>query len=308
MLSDTWANIILFPIIIGMYVLPFVYIWWRYAVRVQYGIITLNNGREYHYRVGNNMPTFGAGRFHGVEITLPKDFPHIYMDSLVGGGRHSRFSLDPSQVIHLEGDFSRYYRVYVPKRYEAIALSILSPDVMASLVDYAKEFDVEIYKDRLRIVSHRRSYKKPARQQQLLAAAIEVLAEIDHRIQSWTARNESQSFQQDLQVYPLSGFRIGRYNVPYMWLLWIVLMFPVWWALLYQAQELRAQGRHDEAIHSTLLGLGVTVGSIVLLMIVSARLTRFRTRRQLSTFDNAFLAETLGESSEHEHASRPAKK
>lgn len=60
-----------------------------------------------------------------------------------------------SQRLRLEGDFDRYFAVYVPPGYERDALELLTPDVMACLIDHGRHWDVEIVDDRLIVASHR---------------------------------------------------------------------------------------------------------------------------------------------------------
>ncbi len=44
----------------------------------------------------------------------------------------------------LEGDFNKYFKLSVPKGYEVKALEVFTPDVMATLIDKCKFFNVEI--------------------------------------------------------------------------------------------------------------------------------------------------------------------
>lgn len=57
-----------------------------------------------------------------------------------------------AQRLGLEGDFDRYFRLYVPEGYERDALHVLTPDLMALLIDQAgtgAAFDVEVVDDRI---------------------------------------------------------------------------------------------------------------------------------------------------------------
>lgn len=46
--------------------------------------------------------------------------------------------------VHLEGDFNKYFTLSVPRGYEIEALEVFTPDVMAELIDKAKQFSLEI--------------------------------------------------------------------------------------------------------------------------------------------------------------------
>ena len=52
-----------------------------------------------------------------------------------------------SQRISLEGDFDKYFTLYAPKQYEIDVRYILTPDVMAALVDQSSLFDIELVDD-----------------------------------------------------------------------------------------------------------------------------------------------------------------
>ncbi|MBK0419714.1 hypothetical protein JD276_11780 [Leucobacter sp. CSA1] len=85
------------------------------------------------------------------EFRLPAALPHLLL--VRRGFRAPTFSAfsapDRGQRMKLEGDFNRYFDVYCPRGYERDALYLLTPDVMAALIDGAREFDVEIIDDRL---------------------------------------------------------------------------------------------------------------------------------------------------------------
>jgi hypothetical protein len=53
----------------------------------------------------------------------------------------------------LEGNFNNYFTLYAPKAYERDALYVFTPDVMAAMVDYGQEYDIEIVDDELFIYS-----------------------------------------------------------------------------------------------------------------------------------------------------------
>ncbi len=176
--------------------------------------IELPNGHSYEYRIGTGLKLYDkrGGSFNGIEVYLPKEMPHIYLDSLRGGGYQVRFLIDPEQKIVLEGNFNSFYNVFVPNEYRALALSILSPDVMVTLQDHATYFDVELYGDRLRIITDRHVKRTPAGQAALLLVATKVLGEIDHRLASWSKTDSNQATTHDLRLYPQRGYRVaGRY-------------------------------------------------------------------------------------------------
>ncbi len=103
---------------------------------------TLPDGHTYTFSIGDNLQRFRSHyglspTFYGMTITLPKQFPHLYLDSSKGGGRQMRYSISSSQRISLEGDFDKYFRLYAAHGAETLALSIITPDVMEALMSVA---------------------------------------------------------------------------------------------------------------------------------------------------------------------------
>lgn len=100
---------------------------------------------------------FGTG-LHGrpvtygyLAVTLPCALPHLYLDALANGRSPGDrpTSVDRRQRLSLEGDFDRHFATFVPGGYGTDALYVLTPDVMAALIDDAAGFDVEIVDDRV---------------------------------------------------------------------------------------------------------------------------------------------------------------
>ncbi len=110
--------------------------------------------------IGNYIYSTGSGknsRTHNwgyVKVRLVRRLPHMILDA-----RSNNFwkfsnlsdSFDRSQVLSLEGDFDKYFTLYVPKQYERDALYVFTPDVMAAMIDHGKHYDIEIVDDELYI-------------------------------------------------------------------------------------------------------------------------------------------------------------
>ena len=64
-----------------------------------------------------------------------------------------------SQRISLEGNFDRFFTTYAPEGFHRDALEVLTPDVMALLIDHAGDWDVELIDDVVYIVSPRHQAK-----------------------------------------------------------------------------------------------------------------------------------------------------
>lgn len=117
-----------------------------------------------HFAVGNwsvgnlsylkQLPRGGAEQhlWAYVDVSLPRRFPHIVLDSLSNNGLRGRELENPYNgqgAITLEGDFSRHFRLTCPPGYERDALYLLTPDLMAVLIDEGADFDLEIIDDRM---------------------------------------------------------------------------------------------------------------------------------------------------------------
>ncbi|KAA9149479.1 hypothetical protein F6B41_04585 [Microbacterium lushaniae] len=89
--------------------------------------------------------------WHYIAVALPAPLPHLILDASSNNRRGSDLPVDVarSQRLSLEGDFDRWFHVYSPTAYGADALYVLTPDVMAALIDEASGYNVEIVDDAL---------------------------------------------------------------------------------------------------------------------------------------------------------------
>jgi len=91
------------------------------------------------------------------QVTLPKRLPHIFLATKSGTGTSLKTNFlshfDDDQRIGLEGNFNKRFIVYTHRRTTTDALSILAPNVMATLLDRNKDFNVEIVGDQLFLYS-----------------------------------------------------------------------------------------------------------------------------------------------------------
>lgn len=104
---------------------------------------------------GNYRYTTGSGKnktthsWGYVAVKLDVPLPNIVLDALgnngLGSNLPSTFSKD--QRLSLEGDFDRHFTLYCPSGYEADALYLFTPDIMARFIDHAAQLDVEIVDD-----------------------------------------------------------------------------------------------------------------------------------------------------------------
>lgn len=112
---------------------------------------------QYTVGYGKNETTV---RWGYMVLQLDRKLPHIVLDSKQNNA--SIFSASMSnlpvtfrgtQKLSLEGDFDKYFTLYCPQDYERDALYVLTPDLMALLIDNASPFDVEIVDDLMFVYS-----------------------------------------------------------------------------------------------------------------------------------------------------------
>jgi hypothetical protein len=100
------------------------------------------------YRTGSGKNE-STHRWGYVAVKLSTPLPNIVLDAVGNNGLFGSLpaALDGSQRLSLEGDFDRTFTLYCPSGYEADALYLFTPDIMARFVDHAAALDVEIVDD-----------------------------------------------------------------------------------------------------------------------------------------------------------------
>jgi hypothetical protein len=112
----------------------------------------------FHFVAGDNMRTLGRDpAFSFLRVKLPRPVPHLVLISTARRRFHGYSSVGlsfaESQRVRLEGDFDRTFSAYAPDGYGADARYVLTPDLMARLVDNASTFDLEFVDDALYVYS-----------------------------------------------------------------------------------------------------------------------------------------------------------
>ena len=147
--------------------------------RVALDHLTTSSGR--FMDLGNFRWITGSGKSQQTHtwgflaLSLDRNMPNIVLDSKANNsifGSNLPTSLDRRQILHLEGDFDRYFTLYCPAQYEQDALYIFTPDLMALLIDEAAPFDVELVDDWMFVYSsHPFTMTDPAVLQRLVTIA-----------------------------------------------------------------------------------------------------------------------------------------
>ncbi|MGP6171238.1 hypothetical protein ACTU6U_05630 [Microbacterium sp. A196] len=92
-----------------------------------------------------------SGSWQYIALHLHAPLPHMLLESQAGKSlaRMLPVHISGYQTLSLEGDFDRWFRLFVPAGYERDALFLLPPDVMAALIDHAPAFSMETIADRM---------------------------------------------------------------------------------------------------------------------------------------------------------------
>ncbi len=134
---------------------------------------------QYTVQSGKNSTTY---RWGYVAVKLDVPLPNIVLDATGNNafGTNLPASFDRHQRLSLEGDFDRFFTLYCPAGYEADALYLFTPDIMARFIDNAAELDVEIVDDWLFLYTRRRvSTLDPATWAWLFGAVGALLVKFD---------------------------------------------------------------------------------------------------------------------------------
>lgn len=101
---------------------------------------------QYTVRHGKSSTTY---RWGYVAVKLDVPLPNIVLDAIGNNGFGSNLpaSFQRAQRLSLEGDFDQHFTLYCPAGYEADALYLFTPDIMARFIDHAAQLDVEIVDD-----------------------------------------------------------------------------------------------------------------------------------------------------------------
>ena len=116
---------------------------------------------------------------------LPRKVPHIILKNRksrvipLTGARHGNATLT------LEGDYAEQFTLVVPKNYERDALYIFTPDVIATIYDFAADAEIELVDDQLFLYTRdRKIFTRPDKMMALFA----VLRQLNRRFHKQTKR------------------------------------------------------------------------------------------------------------------------
>lgn len=139
-------------------------------VRLQSGDFTVKDV-TYSYVYGDRMNIAGE-KMHGVQVSLPAVLPHIFIDLHRNDGTWGlQRSFNDIKKYDLEGDFGTETTVYANLVDKLEVLSVLQPNVMSTILDKAKDYDIEIIENKLMLYSRKKIFYKQSEVARIIAAA-----------------------------------------------------------------------------------------------------------------------------------------
>lgn len=122
-----------------------------------------------------------------MRLTLPRHLPHMVIDCEIESDSNGLSSLpitfDSSQKVELEGDFHKYFNLYVPDKYGVSALSIIAPDAMEALMRMKSLCDIEIIENQIYFYWPETDLKRDS-YEKVFATVEEVMREIGDKLKS----------------------------------------------------------------------------------------------------------------------------
>jgi len=141
--------------------------------------------------------TTGHGRssqtheFTVAATDLPKQVPHMVLRAKKGD-TDLRDDMADSETLKLEGDFNDYFRLQVEDGQEVDVLTVITPDIMQTLVDYSQGEDIEMFGQRLYFIV-RDDKRDPDSVKQLVRSVIELSEQLKENIRLATPQKVSQA-------------------------------------------------------------------------------------------------------------------
>ncbi len=146
---------------------------WQFWVKPEIAIENLTGSiykhgdkKEINYKIASQLDNFsfdiyeysyveGSGKSRTnyqlliMDIPIERQWPHIIIDSFLESGYLGSalpFDIEmmEMQEFKLEGDFYKYFSVFAPKGTQIETLSMITPDVMQSLMNSVAKGDIEI--------------------------------------------------------------------------------------------------------------------------------------------------------------------
>lgn len=204
-------------------------------------IFTLGHSRHYTtvvsgkyknlpFEMGNFFCTIGSGRssklikFGVVAIELTRALPHVLLDAKANNwlGFSNLPAFSSSQLLTLEGNFNKYFDLYVPKGYERDALYFITPELMVLLIDLGAQFDIEIIDNRLYMYGSKEfTFEKT----ETIRTVFQLIDVLGGEVQENTRRYADARIPRSANVIAQPGKRLKRSGV------WVIAGLLLLWIM-----------------------------------------------------------------------------
>ena len=139
--------------------------------------------------------------FTYAKVTLGQNLPHITIDSRSAG--LPTFSLGQTLYSTESSEFNRLFKLYLDQSHARAGLKILSPDVMAILIDHFAHCDIEIRDNTIAFLTNARDLTDPYNLQDLLEMTAALTHELSYQVRSPVAQG---ALPQDIaSIKPLTA-------------------------------------------------------------------------------------------------------
>lgn len=152
-----------------------------------------------------------------IVVELNKLFPQLVLDS----NKNDKFfmkvrsaTIDTRQKINLEANFPKYFDFYAPQGINTNSLTVLAPNFMQTLIDSSATFDVEIFGNRLFILTQDPLYSERVMNEALQALKVQ-LTYMNRLEASWNYQPVSPPFDvlKQTTVSNFYALKIGPFRV-----------------------------------------------------------------------------------------------
>jgi hypothetical protein len=130
-----------------------------------------------------------------------------------------------NQMMSLEGDFDKHFQLYAPTDYSRDALYVITPDLMALLIDHLPGSYVETFDDTLVVITREPyDFRKPAAWHQLNLLLETVIPKAVRQTRNY---RDARSDVHGHITAPGSRLRVGLSRFIIFGIIWIIVLLVV---------------------------------------------------------------------------------
>lgn len=191
------------------------------------------------FEMGDYQYTTGSGKNRRTSywtyfcVELDRNVPHMLLDAISNNislfGRSIMSNLpetfNKGQVLSLEGDFNKHFTLYAPKEYKQDAYYVFTPDLMALLIDNARNFDAEVIDNKVFFYTPRYSTKSPFVQPDFMQGVMNIIQNVGSRVHRRTDYYADENIaNRAIDIVATEGRRLKK-SVNWLVVVVVVLIF-----------------------------------------------------------------------------------